>query len=247
MAQLTSSKRKRIEKLVLDVMSALDKTGKNPEAYKKRFEEMSDKQFEAWAKRMASDEDFHFYLECRPYDNEPNLDQIETAAKVTGTQLHQYVYFRHDGSKDKPIRTAVKVPVGYLHVKRLQQLLFKKTSYSTDATRRSQLTGQLYGEDAVGRVSDEEAYALKTIGADYVLKELLGPRADNKGKRLEMYKAIDRNGFARYDDLKGDLKDQATLNYLDSLLLAAGLKSDLIDTTLLLRATVESPADKQKK
>ena len=198
-------------------------------------------------KRLATDEDYHFYLDVQPYHNEPTLDQIEAAAKVTGTKLHQYVFFRHDGAQDNPVRTAQRVAVGYIHVRRLQQILAKKTSYSTDASKRSQLTGQLSGDDAVGRLADEEAYALKTVGAESVLKELLGPRADNRDKRLQMYQAIERDGFARYGDLKGDLKNQPTINYLDTLLLAAGLKSDLIDSTELLRVSVDRPVENQRK
>lgn len=244
---MTREKRKRIEALVIETFEKLDKTGSNAVAYKKRLGDMSDAQFEEWVKRLATDEDYHFYLDVQPYHNEPTLDQIEAAAKVTGTKLHQYVFFRHDGAQDNPVRTAQRVPVGYIHVRRLQQILAKKTSYSTDASKRSQLTGQLSGDDAVGRLADEEAYALKTVGAESVLKELLGPRADNRDKRLQMYQAIERDGFARYGDLKGDLKNQPTINYLDTLLLAAGLKSDLIDSTELLRVSVDRPVENQRK
>jgi hypothetical protein len=112
MANLTRDKRKRIETIVLDVMEKLDKTGENAARYKKMMSGMSDAQFESWLKKFATDEDAHFYLNVLPYKNEPTLDQVEAAAKVTGTQLHQYVYFKHDGAKDNPVRTAKRVPVG---------------------------------------------------------------------------------------------------------------------------------------
>jgi hypothetical protein len=129
----------------------------------------------------------------------------------------------------------------------LQQILAKKTSYSTDASKRNQLTGQLSGDDAIGRLADEEAYALKTVGAESILKELLGPRADNRDKRLGMYQAIERDGFVNYGTLKGDLKNQPTVNYLDTLLLAAGLKSDLVDQTVMLRVSADRPTEGQRK
>ena len=244
---MTREKRKRIEALIIETFEKLDKTGSNAAIYRKKMGDMSDTQFEEWIKRFATDEDAHFYLDVQPYHNEPTLDQIEAAAKVTGTQLHQYVYFKHDGAQDNPVRTAYRCPVGWIHIRRLQQILAKKTSYSTDASKRSQLTGQLSGDDAVGRLADEEAYALKTVGAESVLKELLGPRADNRDKRLQMYQAIDNQGFVQYGTLKGDLKNQPTINYLDTLLLAAGLKSDLIDSTELLRVSVDRPVENQRK
>jgi hypothetical protein len=247
MAKLTPDKRARIEKLVVSAFAALDETGANAAKYEKELKGMSDAQFTRWLDEFVRNEDKHFYLDVQPFHNEPTLEQIEKAAKITGTKLHQYVYFKHDGAQGDPVRTAKRLPCGYIHVRRLQQILAKKTSYSTEASKRSQLTGQLSGDDAVGRLADEEAYALKTVGANAILRELLGPRADNRGKRLGMYHAIERDGYVQYKDLVGDTKDQPTLNYLNTLLLAAGLKSDLVDSTELLRVSVDRPIENQRK
>lgn len=103
------------------------------------------------------------------------------------------------------------------------------------------------GADQVGRLADEEAYSLKTVGADAVLSELLGPRADNRDKRMAMYQSIEQQGFVRYSELKGDTKNQPTLAYMDTLLLAAGLKSDLLDTSEILRVTIDRPPQEQRK
>lgn len=243
---ISPEKRKKITDLILRTM-VLDPTGKNVELWRQRLEAMSDVQMYQWLEGLKKNEDEFITLQAVPYLNEPTLDSIEKAAKVTGTKLHQYVYFRHDGAEDDPIRSQVRVPVGMVHVRRLQQLLAKKTSYSTDASKRSQLTGQLSGDDAVGRVADEEAYALKTVGAEATLREVLGPRADNRDKRLGMYQAIERDGFVNYGDLKGDVKNQATLNYMNTLLIAAGLKTDLVDATELLRVTADRPVENQRK
>lgn len=239
---ITPAKRKRIEATVLEVFEKLDKTGENAARYKKMMAEMSNEQFEKWLQWFRASDDNHFYLEVTPYHSEPTLDQIEAAAKIVGVPLHQYVYFKHDGAQENPVRSRVRVPVGYLHVRRLQQILSKKTSYSTEASKRNQITGQLSGDSAVGRLADEEAYALKTVGANSVLKELLGPRADNRDKRLQLYQAIEQDGYVQYANLTGDSKNQPGLNYMDSLLIAAGLKSDIVDSTDLLRVTVDRPA-----
>ena len=122
----------------------------------------------------------------------------------------------------------------------------KKTSTSTDVSKRSQLTGQLSGDSAVGRIADEEAYVLKTVGADKTVEEMFGPRADNRQKRLGLYQAIDRDGYVQLQNLRGDIKDQPGVNYLDTLLLAAGLKSDLVDSSVLLRVTADRPPEEQR-
>ena len=241
---ISKDKRKKVQDLVLTFMGAIDRTGANADRYRELFAGMSDAQFEQWAKQLMSDEEANFYLEVVPYKNEPKLEDIEHAARLVDVQLHQYVYFRHDGAKGEPVRSRVKVPVGYLHVRRLQQILSKKTGYSTDTSKRNQVTGQLSGDSAVGRLADEEVYALKTVGADATLRELLGPRADNRDKRLGMYQAIERDGYVQYGNLRGDSRNQPGIGYMDTLLLAAGLKSDLVDSTELLRVTVDRPQEK---
>lgn len=247
MKLIDSAKRKKMEDLVLLVLQAIDPSGKNKEVYAKKMSEMSITQFSEWVDKMRSTETAegeHFYLQTVPYLNEPTLSDIEKAAGILDLKLHQYVYFKHDGCSDDPVRTKIRVPVGYLSIRRLQQILAKKTGYSTDTSKRNQITGQLSGDSAVGRLADEEVYALKTVGADNTLKELLGPRADNRDKRLGMYRNIEQSGFVRYADLTGDTRNQPSLNYMDVLLTAAGLQSDLVRSNELLRATIDKPQSK---
>jgi hypothetical protein len=239
-------KRDRIEALVLKTMATLDRTGENRKIYEEKFSSMSDAEFDRWVGRLASDPDAHLFLTVVPYRNEPTLDDLEAAADVVGTKLHQYVYFRHDGAAGDPVRTRVRVPVGYWTVRRLQQILSKKTGYSTDVSKRNQITGQLSGDSAVGRLADEEVYALTTVGAKSVLKELVGARADNRDKRVQMYRDIERNGFVRLADLTGDSRNQPGLNYLDAMFLAAGLRSDLVNANELLRVSADSPESRKK-
>jgi hypothetical protein len=239
--KMTPAKRKKIVNLILGVVGTMDKTGVNRVRYAKDLGGMSDGELEAKLERMRTDDTSHFYLEVLPFNgSEPGVDQIEAAAKAVGVELHEYVYFRHDGAAE-PVRTRVRVPVGYMHVRRLQQILMKKTSYSTDASKRSQVTGQLVGESAVGRMTNQDAYALRTVGATSTLQELLGPRADNRDKRLGMYQAIERDGYVQYSELVGDSRQQQSLNYLSTLFLAAGLRSDLLSDGDLLRVSAERP------
>jgi hypothetical protein len=239
--RMTPAKRKRIVDLILSVMGTLDKTGANRLRYQRDLAGRSDGQLEEMLEAMRADDSKHFYLEVTPFNNEPDISQIEAAAAMVGTKLHEYVYFRHDNPGGEPVRTRVRVPVGYMHVRRLQQILAKKTSYSTDASKRSQVTGQLVGDSAVGRLPNAESYALRAIGATATLKEFLGPRADNRDKRLGMYQAIAQSGFVSYDELVGDTRNQQGLNYLATIFLAAGLRSDLLGEGDLLRVTAEKP------
>lgn len=235
---ITKEKRREIENKIYKVMDAFDKTGKNTEAYRKKFKAMSDEKFSQYFTKFLKDFNQNFYLEVLPWENEPSLKDIEEAAKIVDLKLTKYIYTRDHGNKDNPIRTMHRVPFGYMHIKRLQQILTKKTGYATDINQRNALTNQLAGESSVGRVADEETIALATIdGTENILKELLGARADNRDKRIKMYQSIQRDGYVNNSDLEGDVRSQGTLNYLDIILTGAGLRTDLVNETNILRNT----------
>jgi len=105
-------KRKKIEELVLNTMSLIDKTKSNTEKYEKFFKSMNDEQFSKWINKFIKDPDENFYMELLPYKNEPVLQDLVNAGKYLNCPLDEYIYLRHDGNKDNPIRSAQKVPVG---------------------------------------------------------------------------------------------------------------------------------------
>ena len=107
-----TSKRKKAEDLVLKVINTLDKTGLNSRNYQKMFSKMSDTEFKNYTKRLKTDYDENFFIEVLPNKNEPSFDDIKEALNILNTPMNEYVYYRHDGNKDNPIRTRFKVPVG---------------------------------------------------------------------------------------------------------------------------------------
>ena len=237
---ITKAKRKEAEDHIFKVFSTLDSSGKNTAKYKNMFKAMSDEQFAKYMTQFFKDDNQNFYLEILPWENEPKLKDIEKAAKIVNLELHKYIYTRDHGNKDNPIRTRYRVPFGYIHIKRLQQILTKKTGFTTDINQRNALTNQLSGDAAVGRIADEETIALATIdGTDNILKELLGARADNRDKRIKMYQNIQRDGYVNNSELEGDVRTQGTLNYLDVVLTGAGFRTDLVNSTGILRNTQE--------
>jgi hypothetical protein len=234
-----SEKRKKIEKLVLSVYSALDTTGENTKKMADTFKSMDDKAFAEFVNSIK-DRKAYFQLEVLPFKNEPKLDDINKALGILKVPAEEYVYYPHEASKDgKPLRTKVPVPVGYIHVRRLQQILSKKNSYTADITKRNQLTGQVTGDSKIARLSDTETAALITMGANMAVKELLGPRADNKAKKVAMYQQISRDGYVTLQSLEGldTVLDNTSLLTMDAYLLGAGLISDLINGSYILTSS----------
>ncbi len=238
-----SEKRKKIEDLVLGVVKRLDNSKmENYNRYSKMFKVMNDNEFQAWAKTMGNELDDTIQIFQLPFE-EMKMTQIKSAADFLGVPLEEYMWYRHNDPEG--IRTKIKVPVGYLHIKRVQQLLAKKNKYALDIEDTELKTGQVKGDSKVTSISDDESFALMAINADKALEEFLGPRADNELKKMEMYRDIARDGYATLDKLTSDITKSVTINTLNTYLLASGIKSDIMTESLKTLYSVDQQLRKK--
>lgn len=283
--------RKKVEELIYTVMSKIEPSKRNAEKYKQRFNKMSDKEFLSYFKDLGSDFNNNFYMEIDLYDKEAiNFDTVERAAKHLNLPLEEHVTVRHLGEGD--VVSPFPVPVFYIHLKRMQQILSKKNRINTDimkASARSKLSGSLGNNDKTGRLTDADTMALLTVtnntrsdadrqkdvlkmmvGAkkktyaniedvtadadhNYIIKEILGSRADNMTQKLRMSKHITLTGSVAMDEIEGeggDLHTGQALNTLDVFLIGAGLKSDVISSGLETKQamiTIRDESNKLKK
>jgi len=237
---LTASKRKQMENTIYDVFNALDPSGINTDKYKKMFSKMTDAQFDTFFKKFFKNEDQYLILDTVDYENSVKLEYIEKAAKILGIPLFEKVampYINKD--KDTPIVTKFECPVGYLNIKRMQQILSKKNTTSTDISTRSVLTGQVTGKDKNARDSDQENFALVTLDSNDTLRELLGPRADDMFMKNQMYNEIAKKGYVSLDDLTSKVENKTTLNTVDTYFIGMGVKTDLVTDGLVLKKTLD--------
>lgn len=228
-APQTNNKRQKIEKVIYDTFNILDKTGANTKKYKELFNSMNDDQFNSYMKTFLKDKKANFYLEVLPNKNEPSLSEIEKALEYLDVPKDEYVYFRDGEHKDNPIRTRYKVPVGYVTLKRMQQVLSKKNTYSLDINKRALKTNQVTGDDKIARLTDQENYMLSAIGANNAMKEFLGPRADSADAKMDLYKNISMYGYAYMKDLSNDINEKQTINTVSAYLIGCGIKTDLLE------------------
>lgn len=223
-------KREKIQNLILGVVNRLD-TGKrlNTKRFENMFKTMSDEQFFEYVKDFGKDLDDTIQLFFLPFE-EPSLDQIKEAADFLKVPLEEYIWYYHNDPQGT--RTRSKVPVGYCTIKRLQQTLSKKNNYSFDNDEVNFKTGDVKGDSKVAALSDMESLSLSIIGADNALKEFLGPRANAQDAKREMLRQIVRDGYATLSDLPNDPTEKTALMTLNTYLLASGIRSDLINTSL---------------
>lgn len=125
-------------------------------------------------------------------------------------------------------------------MKRLQQVLSKKNTMSTDITSRNSKTNQVTSHDKSGRVSDSENYALTAINAEYALKEYMGARSDNSHMKQQMFKQIQQQGYTRLADYEDRMEDKVALNLLDVYFTGAGIMSDLVTPGLATTYTLQN-------
>jgi hypothetical protein len=242
--KLTPQKREKIEKLVLDVVKAVDnKKMENYKRYSALFKSMTNEEFEEWANSMGHELDDTIQIYQLPFE-EMKMTQIKKAADILGLPLEEYIWYRHNDPEG--IRTKMRAPVGYIHIKRVQQFLAKKNKYALDNEKISLKSGQVTGESKVTSVSDPETFALTAINAESALKEFLGPRSDNQSKKLQMYRQISRDGYSTLEDMEEDITQSTTLNTINSYLLASGVRSDLVSKSLKTNHTVDNELRKKK-
>jgi hypothetical protein len=161
--------RKKIEDKIYTVFNKLDTSGLNTKKYKEIFSKMNDKEFINYFKKMANNEDKNFYLEIDLFDkNKITIDNVQDAAKYLNVPLEEFVYFSHRSDNGEIYRTAYKVPVMYLHLKRMQQILSKKviTNYNISGPGvRSRLTGSLSDSEKAGRLTDAKKILLVSLNS----------------------------------------------------------------------------------
>jgi hypothetical protein len=238
---ITKAKREEMEKLIYDVFSTLDTTESNTKKYQDMFSEMNDTQFDTFFKKLFASDDLYLPLDIVDYEKTISMDCLEKSAKVLNIPLFEKVVVPFSNmDKENPVITKYAVPVGYAHLKRLQQMLFKKNSTSTDISIRSSTTGQVTNDDKNARETDNENFALMSLGVEDGMREFMGSRADDLVAKNEMYSSIAQKGYVSLNSLTNDVDNKVTLNTLDVYLIGCGLKSDIITSGLYLRKTLQT-------
>ena len=233
-------KRKEAEKLIYDTFDALDKTGTNTEYYKELFSKMTDDQFYKFAQRRLP-----YRMIQELFKIEPTMSDIFEAFKVIDKPLIEklklpYLYTNSDGV---PIESKECLVI-YIHLKRMKQMLSKKTNTAMEISHRDMKTGLLLSEDKGGKESDREFESLAAMGLDYTMDEFIKPKADAMHVKSQMYNTISSKGFVSEKDLEVDKTDSLSKNMLSVYLLGANIQSNLVNEDYMTPLTLKN---KQRK
>ena len=237
---MNRAKRKEMEDLIYGFFDLFDPSGRNTEYYRNKFKSMSDAEFDQYFKLLFEQDDPYLTATMVDYENPLKIENIEKAAKFLDVPLFEKVILPY-ASQDpnNPIITKHECLVGYLNIKRLQQMNVKKIGLSTDISDRNMITGQVAGHDKNSRNSDQETIALLTVGANVSLKELMSMRADDMVMKSEMTKKIARDGYVAMNELTDKLSNKTTLNSAAVFFIGAGLMTDLVMNDYFLPKTLD--------
>ena len=237
---INKAKRKEMEDLIYNFFDLFDPTGRNTEYYRNKFKGMTDAQFDQYFKLLFEQDDPYLTATMVDYENPILIENVEKAAAFLDVPLFERVVLPYASENpDNPIITKHECLVGYLNIKRLQQINFKKLGLSTDASERNMITGQVTGHDKNSRNSDQETIALLTVGANTSLKELMSMRADDMVMKSEMNKKISRDGYVAMNELTDKLSNKTTLNSAAVFFIGAGLMTDLVMNDYFLPKTLD--------
>ena len=233
---ISKSQRKQVEQLVYDVFDKVDKTGANTEYYKQLFSKMSDEKFFDFFKRRLP---LRYHSEI--FKNEPEMSDIFDAFKVLNKPLIEKVKcpYLYKNKKGEPIETQEALVV-YIHIKRMKQMLSKKTSIGIDADKRDMKTGRLLGADKAGQETDREFEALAAMDLPWAMDEFARPKADAMRAKSQMHNVIMTKGFISADDIEIDKDDSLAKNLLNVYLIGANIHSNLIDEDYLTPHTISN-------
>lgn len=229
------SDRKKAEALIFAVLDSIDTTKTNSEYYKKVFCDLSDKQFEEMFKQKIP-----MRLHTKPYEVEPAMKDLFKAAKLLNLQLIQPIALPHL-YKDKDGNAVMSKPclVGYLHLRREQQVITKKNGMSTDISARDMKTGLLIRQDKNGSTSDVEIESMLTMGLDSSVDEFTGPRADRMISKSEMYNTISIKGNVSKEDISNDIEDSLAANLFNTYTIGAHLYTNSLNKDYMTPRTLE--------
>lgn len=222
---ITKKQRAEVEELIYKFFDAVDKSHTNSDYYKKLFADMSDEQF---LKMMKAK--FPFKLHYRPSVVEPTMKDAENGLKVLGVPMLEKINmaFLYEDKDGRPVKSQ-ECLVGYVHHKKVQQMITKKNKWAAEITNRDLKTGRLKNADKGSGTSEREFEALTTFGLDKTMEEFMKPKADAMLAKNVMYSNIASTGMVRLEDLPNEIDDSLAKNLMNVFMIGAHLNSNLMN------------------
>ena len=217
--------RAKYEKQIYNLFDKLDSSGYNTEQYKKNIGKMSDREFIDMCINMIKKDDFNLFLEIDTKHDDLTLARIAKIAEDENIKLTEYIFMPFRNPTGKPMCTLTRVPVIYSQIRRFfGQILQHKNSISNKNDRINPLTGQVIDEDKTASETNIQTYALSVMNQKNVIKEMLGPRADDHVAKQNMLTQIENSGVYRMSNTTMRTENKQAVMTAEAFAKAAGVE-----------------------
>ena len=222
---MNKADRKKAEALIYKCFDAVDPTKANSSFYKTLFAKMSDEQFYKFCQRRLP-----FRIQTTAFERELNPKKCIDGLKAINVPVLENISLAsiYTNSDGVPVESNNKAMVGYINLKKLKQMISKKSGYNTNIDVRNPKTGQIVG-NAKGVESDRELETLVLQNMDNTIKEFTRAKADDMDAKNQMYNQINTTGQVSLNDLKSDKSSQVARNTVDVYLIGSGIMSNLLE------------------
>ena len=220
-----SAARIKAEEAIYKLMDDFDPSKYNSNAYRALFASLSDKDFKKYMQDLH-DEECYISFEVTPSEKTLTLDKIFDICNKRGFKTHKYVMYRENSSSDGLNHSITPYPalIMYMPVKRLQQMVSKKNTASGNSDKINPMTGTVTSDSKAAGLSDTQVFGLITTGQKDVIKELLGPRADDSKSKKQMLHKIEEYGEVSLSDLNIVPKEKQSTATMITFMRAAGIE-----------------------
>lgn len=195
-------KRKKIQDLILKVVSTIDPSNSNKERYEKLFKSMSDAQFSTYMKNIK-DKKEQIYMYSPNLKNKITIDTLLAGAKIVGLTISDHLWLTDPVSGLK-YKTPQKYVILKLPVRRVKQFLMDKMSVPTGDTKTDLLTGQVIKPDKGSAISLIEMQTIANKGLDKSILELIKVRGGDMNAYAEFKSQLEETGNANMSDISTD-------------------------------------------
>lgn len=195
-----SKARIEAEKEWCKLLDNFDPSGYNSTQYRNTFNTLSDEEFNTFMSDIIEEKQY-ISIEMDSIKDKITLDNIFDICEEHGYKTHKYIMYRENSSGGNTSMTPYPALILYVPVKRLQQMLGKKNAASGDNDKINLMTGTVTGDSKAASINDTQTIGLITTNQFNVIKELLGPRADDEKSKKAMLHAIESRGSVALKDL----------------------------------------------
>lgn len=187
-------KRKKVQDLILSVVTKADTTGRTTEYYTQLFNSISDAEFDAYMHRIKNKEDILPYYTVNMKKSTPVRTLLEVAKELK-IELFERIRMFDPVSKTYFL-TSRKQLILQLPVRKQSQFVDHKLSVAEGDSRIDALTGQVVGPDQSAAISQIEVQTLYARNLHNIIREMIKFRGGDVVAFAEFKRELEETGTA---------------------------------------------------